>query len=188
MLFLQFNKIKGMIKNNKGDFIQYALAIPIVFGLIYGGVILFGVVSAKQTVGEAAWAAVREYAVSRSSGKTKQIAEEIITAHLPVNSVSSVGQESNLPNGYIQGILYKEGDHYRLNALGNLDLYVLDENLKTQLDLYINKNVSLMVKEVTMEADIDHDAYTEGTIEDTETNHSYIGESEMVSGVILDSE
>ncbi|MDP5276113.1 TadE/TadG family type IV pilus assembly protein [Chengkuizengella axinellae] len=185
MLYTFFKK---RLSNKRGDFIQYALALPLILGLVYGGIILFGVVNAKQTVGEAAWAAVREYAVSQSSGKTKQVAAEIVEAHLPVDSVSSVGQDSNLPDGFVQGILFKEGDYYRLNSLGILELYVLDSTLEEQLDDYINKNVALQVKEVTIDTELDHDATTEGTIQESDADGSNTGEVEMVSGVILDNQ
>ncbi|MFS1511543.1 TadE/TadG family type IV pilus assembly protein [Chengkuizengella sp. SCS-71B] len=188
MLFLQFNQVKKIFINKKGDFIQYALALPVVLGLVYGGVILFGVVNAKLTVSEAAWAAVREYAISQNSGETRQVAKGIVEAHLPIKSVSSVGQESNLSEGFVQGILFKEEDHYLLNSLGNLDLYVLDQKLKTQLDDYINKNVSLQVKEVTIDATLDHDLNTEGIILASDHENTNSDEVQMVSGVILESE
>lgn len=74
------------LQNNRGDYVQFAIALPVVLGLVFGGIIGYSVWNAKQIVGEAAWEAARVAASFHDSESARQKAAEIVAAHLPVSA------------------------------------------------------------------------------------------------------
>ena len=175
-----------ILKNNRGSYVQYALAAPVVFFLIFGGMIAFQVYNAKQVVSEAAWKGARTAASSHSANEARQEAAKIVEAHLPVDTVTSYGLRSGVPNGFVVGTLTKNGNNFYLSSLGLQPLVPADGLMEQRLNALVGKTVAIKLDQVTDYPNIN---YGESTYGERETQGSSGGGSgEPKKGVIRDAD
>ncbi|GGK23137.1 hypothetical protein GCM10010965_14990 [Caldalkalibacillus thermarum] len=177
-------RLATILKNERGDFVQYALAVPVVFGLIFGGIIGYQLYNAHQVVSEAAWHGARVAASSHSANQAVKEAAKIVEAHLPTDTVTSYGEQSNVPSGYVTGVLTKQGGYFYLSSLGLQPLIPADGTMEQRLNALVNKTVAVKVDQIREQPDIDHNRTVDGR---KEGQSSQGGTGEPVTGIIKDA-
>lgn len=174
-----------VFRDKKGGYVQFVLAVPVVFGLIFGGIIGYNAFNAKQVVTNAAREAARVAASSHSESEAKQQATRIVKAHLPTDTITSFGETSGAPSGYITGQLSKQGNYYYLSSLGLQPLEPADGTLKNVLDSYVGKTIAIKVDQVSKTPEIDHSESVEG--EKRGGSDSGSGSGGMIKGEIVNA-